>query len=82
MARRSMPIGSVARSLYVLEQRAGGVGPPVVLVASEPVTNGTWTSLDDRTLLRCRRSSTLELRFLAGSDPRQRSSDIELPFTD
>ncbi len=76
------------RSLYLRERAPSDRLPATVVVASEPQTSEGWVSLEDRTLVRCRTLPTsptsapaLDLAFLSGRDPRERS-EPELPFTD
>jgi predicted glutamine amidotransferase len=71
------------RPVHILEYETGHREPSAVVVASSASTDGRWVALDEGTLLRCRRGATLDIRILAGPDPRrQEVSDIELPFTD
>lgn len=71
------------RALHFLERAASVKRAATILVASEPFSTEPWTTLDDRTLLRCRQAKTLDVKFILGRDPRvARISDVELPFTD
>ena len=67
-------------SLYMLER--GGASEALV-IATEPLTDDAWLPLDVWTLVRCERTTTLDVAFLRGGDPRRAdASGVELPFTD
>lgn len=70
------------RSLHLLERPRRPGEPAALLVASEPITNDSWSLLPSPTLVRCHRDEGLAVRFLSGEDPRAPISDVELPFTD